>query len=181
MLKPAHARCTGKSILTITAACLIVAACNVSWAQPRQDVPVARDMREYPALTAWLECDECEAGELKAVVRLGEAALPTLGTKLRQGIAPAAVTRLRPLLEQRYDELAEHAQANPQIRLGSPSKNAFVELQMQRWQTQLQMRATRAIAAIGGASSRKILEAALATTDRPDLRSTIQQALKTLR
>src|SRR5947209_11444713 len=47
----------------------------------------AEDARRV--IVAWLECEECGDGELAAVVKLGEAAVPSLVAPLRDGPAPA--------------------------------------------------------------------------------------------
>ena len=42
------------------------------------------------AMVEWFECEECEQGELQAVVKYGQAIVPTLRASLLHGASPAS-------------------------------------------------------------------------------------------
>src|SRR5512134_3649634 len=60
-------------------------------------------------IVAWLECDECSEGELAAVVKLGQAAVPSLAANLRDGPSPARREQLRRHLEESHARLKDRS------------------------------------------------------------------------
>src|SRR5438045_405912 len=92
----ARLRIVAAAIVTFTA---------VLGAQQRDaaKLPAAQASAAVSVLKTWFECDECEAGELAAVVKLGEPVVPILGAVLRGGLSPATRELVRGQLADRYD------------------------------------------------------------------------------
>src|SRR2546430_17743167 len=69
------------------------------------------------ALVEWFECEECEEGQLQAVVKYGQAVVPLLRSALLQGASPASRELLRRELAKRYDELRKYQETHPQAKV----------------------------------------------------------------
>jgi hypothetical protein len=141
-----------------------------------EPAPSAGQSRADQVVTAWLQCDDCQAGELQAVVRLGQSVAPRLAGILNDGLPAATRDRLRRELEVRHDELAAFGQRNAHARLAS-SKEDFVATNMSNFEAQYRVRAAQALAAIGGTNARQSLESALSKTERPDVRRVIEESM----
>jgi len=145
-----------------------------------RQMTAAESAQAVQALTTWLECEECQDGELAAVTRYGQTVVPSLIAVLDGGPSPASREQMRRQLEVRYDELAERAQRNPNARLAS-SKDQFIALYLGNFDAQYRVRAAQALAAIGGQRSRGALEAALGKAQRGDVDSEIRRLLRTMK
>jgi len=132
------------------------------------------------ALATWLECEECQSGELRAVTRFGEAIVPSLVAILNEGPSPATRELLRRELEGRYDKLAEFAQKNPDAKVAS-TKEEFVAMYLRNFDAQHRVRAVQALGAIGGKQARAALEAAAGKAERDDVRTTVRQSLEKMK
>jgi hypothetical protein len=69
------------------------------------------ELREV--ILAWLECEECGAGELQAVTERGPGAVPLLIATLKHGISPARRARLELQLRERFSRLEAYRERHP--------------------------------------------------------------------
>jgi hypothetical protein len=136
--------------------------------------------RAAQVLATWLECEDCQSGELKAVTRYGQAIVPSLAAVLEAGPSPATGELLRRELEARYDKLAEFAQKNPNAKVAS-TKEEFVAMYLRNFDAQHRARAAQALGAIGGTQARAALEAAAGKAERDDVRTTVRQSLEKMK
>lgn len=120
---------------------------------------------------AWLDCEECSEGELAAVVKLGDAAVPSLVASLRGGLAPARREQLRRHLEESYAQLQNRSQA---------SAEAYVQRYTENLVALHRVRAASALSIIGGPAARQALEDAQAEPYRDDVKQSIKAALARL-
>jgi hypothetical protein len=139
----------------------------------------ARGQTLPPAVLAWLECEECVDGELEAVVRLGQAALPGLVASLRDGPPRARAEAYRRHLRKAYPMLADYARRHPDVKVPM-SEEEYVKTYLDNYTALYQVRAARALGAIGGDDSRRALEAALARPLREDVQWSVKKALDRL-
>src|SRR5688572_13230850 len=68
-------------------------------------------------IMTYLECEECEQGELEAVVKLGQTAVPTLSATLRDGPSDANRELLRRQLSDTYKRLKEYEKTHPDSKV----------------------------------------------------------------
>ena len=138
--------------------------------EPEQVTPeVSNTMRL--AVVDWLECEECEEGQLELVVEYGEQVTPMLIGSLRDGAAPASRELYRRELAQRHDELVAYSRTHPE---SAPTldKDEFVEHYLARHDALVRTRAAEALGQIGGPA------AAAAKSGQPDdVVEVIQRAL----
>jgi hypothetical protein len=120
---------------------------------------------------AWLDCEECSDGELQAVVKLGDAAVPSLIASLRGGLSPARREQLRRHLEESYPRLQNKSQASADVYVQRYTEN-LVALH--------RMRAADALSIIGGPTARQALESAQTEPYRDDVKQSIKAALARL-
>jgi hypothetical protein len=130
------------------------------------------------ALVEWFECEECEEGQLEAVAKYGEQVVPSLRAALLEGAAPATEELTRRELETRYDELQRYAATHPEAKVAS-SKEEFVAMYVGNLHAQYRTRAAQGLSRIGGPTAVRALEEGLGRADRPDVRGSIEAALKT--
>ena len=150
------------------------------------DRPAQQTATAGTPLLAWLECEECEAGELDAVVRLGEAAVPDLGTTLEKGPPPASQEGLRRHLIDSYAEMRKYKQRYCKAPEPSAddcklavSQKEYETMYLDNYDAQYKIRSARALGAIGGPEARKFLEEAVRRSEaREDVRDAIAAALK---
>jgi hypothetical protein len=132
------------------------------------------------AMVDWLECEECEEGQLENVLKYRAQLEPLLISTLHKGVAPANRELYKRELEKRYDELVAYSKTHPQGKPTS-SKEEFVNLYLDNLTAQYQTRAAQALAAIGGDKSRQALQTALAEQKREDVKAVINQALREIK
>ena len=132
------------------------------------------------ALVEWFECEECEEGQLEAVAKLGEPVVPSLRAALLEGASPATEELVRRDLAARYDDLQQYARTHPEAKVTS-SKEEFVAMYVGNLHAQYRTRAAQALSRIGGPTAVRALEEGLGRADRPDVRTTIEGALKTVK
>jgi hypothetical protein len=140
-------------------------------------------------IVLWLECEECTSGELDAVVKLGQAAVPSLAATLKDGPSNARKARMEQYLNEtheRYDEYWKtHTEDWPNPNdptVGAPAtKDVFVQGFLRNYEARYRMRAARALGEIGGDEARKALEeAAQDQRLRYDERNAVTEALQKL-
>lgn len=139
----------------------------------------AEEIRQ--SLVTWFECEECETGQMEAVVKHGETAIPSLIATLRSGSSPASREFLRRQLDLRYTELKAYERTHPAVKVAG-TRAEFIEMYLSNFDAQYRVRAATALAAIGGQQAEEALRDALDTSPREDVRATIANALdKTVR
>jgi hypothetical protein len=132
------------------------------------------------ALARWFECTDCEAGQLRAVTRFGQAIVPSLAATLNGGLSPATRETTRRFYAARYEELEKQGRADPRFKMSS-TKDEFVALYVDGLDARYRIRAAQALAAIGGTEARNALQMALGQAKRADVQTAIQQSLKDIR
>jgi hypothetical protein len=158
---------------------LAVALPSVGMAQSSPPPPAASE-RAARALSAWYECQDCDAGELNAVTRYGERVVPSLIAALNGGASPARREGLRRSLGAAYDQMAEQAQRYPE-RVLPESRSDYIERYAGNLDAQYRIRAAQALAALGGPQAAGALEAALAKPQRDDVRRAVERSLQKIK
>ncbi len=72
-------------ILSISALILLITTLGCPPIEKREPLTPARATQVRRTISTWLESEECMEGALEAVVELGEVAVPSLATVLREG------------------------------------------------------------------------------------------------
>jgi HEAT repeat protein len=128
---------------------------------------------------AWLECeDEC-APQLQAVLQLGPETTPILIRIVTEGPPPARLEAMQAHLERTYRELAAYSENHPEAALGM-GEAEYVGIYLGNYSAQYQIRSAQALVAIGDPQAFGPIQDALRSTQRPDVRDALQQALRTL-
>jgi hypothetical protein len=128
------------------------------------------------ALVAWFECEECEEGQLKAVLEEGDVIVPSLVAALEGGASPASHELLRQALLVRYEEMAAYAQG--QGEKVSFTRKEFINHQLGNLDALYRVRAATALGHVDHPSARTALQAASKSVERNDVRAVIDGALK---
>ena len=153
--------------------------CAPEPAEPPADLSPEEAEKVTRVMVAWLECEECLAGELDQVVEHAQYLQPMLISVLRDGPSPASRELLRLELEKRYDRISEYQRTHDNVRLAS-SREDFVARYLDNFTAQYQSRAAIALAAVGGESARRALQEAQQKAERDDVRAQISESLATL-
>jgi len=132
------------------------------------------------ALVAWFECEECSSGELEAVTKLGQSAIPSLAATLRAGPSPSSREIQHEHLVQTYREMQVYAKAHPRESNIKVSEEEYVRQYSENYVALYQIRAARALESIGGEQARKALTEALNSSLRDDVRSVVKESLQKL-
>src|SRR5262245_4694408 len=142
---------------------------------PQQEVELRRD------LVRWVECDESHGGQLQAVVRWGEAAVPSLAATLEQGPSLERMTAYRNGLGRTYEKLKAYSESHPD-RESEPllSLGEFVGLYTQNFIALYKSRAAIALGRTGGAAAKSALEKAQTQSLRPDVARSVKDSLARL-
>jgi hypothetical protein len=127
-------------------------------------------------IATWLECEECESGELEAVVKLGNVAVPTLAATLRGGPSAASREKLRRHLVTTYGQLRKEGETHREMRI-EQSEQAYVQTYMENYVALYQVRSAQALAAIGGDEARRALETAGGASLRKDVADAVNESL----
>lgn len=171
---------------SIVAAAMLLFACTESEPpKPQPEPPKPEPVSISPeqsaamrqALVEWLECEECEEGQLEAVVKYGEPLKPLLISALDQGASPASIELYRRALAQRHDELVAYSQDNPEAAPTLP-KDEFVALYLGNYNALYRTRAAEALAEIGGQDAIDALNRAAASAQREDVAAHIRALLE---
>ena len=130
------------------------------------------------ALVNWLECEECEDGELDNVLEYSELLRPSLVATLKAGPPEAGRERLRLHLSKTYRELEDYGRSHPEARLSSKGQSEYVHMYMGNYVAQYKVRAAAALGRIGGTEARESLQKARRSAEREDVKIACQQALQ---
>ena len=159
--------------------CVIVFASlgitEVSFAQDKEVSPEqALELRQ--AVTGWLECEECEEGQLEVVLKQGELAVPSLGAALERGPSPASLERVRMHLEKSHRDLVEYARTHDEVKVALKEEE-YVKAYLENYRALHASRAAEALGKIGGEAARKYLEAAAKRPLRADVQAVVKKHL----
>lgn len=153
---------------------LILPLWAIGCGQEDKWVPASSYGRDEGVLR-WLTCDECIEGELEAVLKMGEAAVPELASALIDGPDSEVIDSYRQFLEEQYSRLADRAVLEG---VGfETSRTEYVDKYVSNLIARYQIRAARALGYIGGNDAREALEGALSSQARDDVLATVQSVL----
>jgi hypothetical protein len=128
---------------------------------------------------AWIECeDEC-GGPLQAVVGLGPEATPLLLQIVTEGPPPERVEAMQQHLTRAYEELSAYSRTHPEAAL-TIGQADYLGLYLGNYTALYQIRSAQALVAIGDPQAAGVLQRALRSSERPDVRAAIQEALRQL-
>lgn len=133
----------------------------------------------HQLLEMWLECTECDRGELKAVASLGAMAAPSLIATLKRGPSQAKQEIMRLRLMRSYKQLTEYKNSH-HILTATESEADYIAHYLENYMAQHQIRAAIALAEIGGPAARRALEEAQATPLRKDVERVVNKSLEKL-
>lgn len=133
----------------------------------------------HQRLEMWLECTECDRGELKAVATLGALAVPSLITTLKKGPSQAKREIMRLRLMRSYKQLTEY-EDSPHVLTSTESEADYIAHYSENYVAQYQIRAAIALAEIGGPAARHALEEAQTAPLRKDVQRVVNKSLEKL-
>lgn len=114
-------------------------------------------------------CEDCTDGELRAVVKLGAQAVPSLIATLRDGLSPASQALFEEQLGSFYDTAA---------RKGRTTRQEFVAHHVGNREALVRVRAARALGRIGTPAAQAALREALVIRQRPSVEESIRRAIE---
>ena len=161
----------------LLALCLSAPECKKGGERPLTPEQAATMRR---AIITYLECEECEDGELEAVVKYGPAAVPTLAATLHEGPSQANLEQLRRHLTARYRDLKAYEQTHPEVKVPG-NEEQYVKTYMDNYVALNQARAATALAAIGGSKARRALEKSSLTSLRDDVKAVVKSSLEKIK
>lgn len=167
-------------LLALALLTLTVSGCRESAAPSDPAAERAADSRRI--IVEWMECTECEHGELDRVVALGPDVIPSLRATLLQGPSNASKERMRLHLVDAHRKLVEYWRTHPPAAARPASQDEYVDTFMSNYQARYQAQAATALKSIGGPDARKALEESLALQPplRDDVLRTVNESLAQL-
>ena len=165
-------------LIVLLALCMAATGCPRRGAGPNGNTNLTPEQSTEARRTivTYLECEECEEGELEAVVKLGQSAVPTLAATLRGGPGSANRELLRRQLQDTYRKLKEYETTHPNAKVAQ-TEEEYVKTYSENYVALYQSRAATALSAIGGPDARKALEEASQLPLRDDVKATIKASL----
>ncbi|HWN11155.1 MAG TPA: hypothetical protein VNO50_18090 [Pyrinomonadaceae bacterium] len=175
-------------LIALLAFCIAASGCTRPSVEPNNNQGSTNQAQLSPdqwtqtrrTIVTYLECEECEEGELEAVVKLGESAVPTLAATLLEGPSPANREILRRQLLDTYRKLKEYEKTHPKAKT-SQGEEEYVKTYAENYVALYQTRAARALGAIGGPNARKALEEASKLSLREDVKTEVKAALEKIK
>jgi hypothetical protein len=145
---------------------------DVTFAQDKEVSPEqAFELRK--AVIGWLECEECEEGQLEAVAKQGELAVPALGAALERGPSPASLERVRMHLEKSHRDLVEYSKTHDEVKVGLKEEE-YVKVYLENYRALHASRAAEALGKIGGEAAKRHLENASKLGLRADVQAVVK-------
>lgn len=135
----------------------LLVGCAVTTAQQPAQPPPAGNAA---TIEAWLECVECNAGELQAVVKLGPPAVARLGPSLLAGPPAAKLQSYEKYLRKMYADMKAYEKTHPK-NVVPFTEDEFVKRDMVKYTNLYRVRAATALGEIGGPEAAKVLDKAL--------------------
>jgi hypothetical protein len=165
-------------IYSLSVILLITQSCDRKPEEPELEPEKMAEIRHN--IMAWMECEECEDGELEALVEQGELVVPSLIAILDGGPSPANRELLRKNLENNYSKLLEYSETHPESEI-TMEKGEFVDTYVNNYVALYKTRSAIALGEIGGKESKEALERVLKTPVRDDVRSVIEESINKIR
>lgn len=164
--------------IAIAAMCIVALGCQAVYGQANRNSE--EQARAQQTVVDWLECEECVDGELEAVVKLGDAIVPSLASTLQRGPTPEQLELVRRQLSDNYDALTVYAKTHPDARVPM-TKDEYVRTYLDNYVALYRVRSAQALSRIGGADARKALEQARDAGYREDVSGAVTESLRQLR
>jgi hypothetical protein len=152
---------------------LLSASSTLSGAEEKKPIDPDQATEARRTLVAWFECEECSNGELEAVVKLGQLAVPNLAAALRGGPSPASREKLRRHLLTTYQDLLRYQKTHPESKLPI-SEADYVKTYTENYIAQYQIRSAIALGSIGVPEARRVLEEASKVHVRADVKAVLE-------
>jgi hypothetical protein len=130
------------------------------------------------AIRRWMQCVECDRGELDTVRTAGDAAVPTLRAYLLDGPEPEREDSVRRYLEWAWDTLV--AEPSTHVTPIHFNKTLMLQTFLGNLDATYRTRAARALQVIGGRDARAALDSARRLPLRPDVAHVVQAAFDSL-
>jgi hypothetical protein len=125
---------------------------------------------------SWLECEECISGELKAVIRLYNIAVPPLSIALREGPSQSSLEIYRRELMASYTKMAIYHDSKTKRQLAM-LPDEYTALHLRNYVRLYQVRALTALSMIGGKTATTALADALQAPLPSELKVKVREAL----
>jgi hypothetical protein len=166
-------------LTTVLALCLAAPECHknnpgTSPLPPEQAAQARRTIVNY------LECEECESGEIEVLVKLGQVAVPTLVATLLEGPPRTSLEVYRRNLAARYRELKEYERTHPETKVPG-SEQQYVTSYSDNFVAGYRVRAATALGLIGGPEAKRALEEASRLTLRNDVETAVKASLEKMK
>lgn len=162
----------------------LLISCNKSQKEPVQSEPVLTQQEKEDALRIimdYLQCEECENGELEKVVKLGTVAVPILISTMRNGPAPAKLMEHEEHLKSAYNEMVEYEKTHPDSKV-TVSQEEYLKIYESNFKALFQIRSIEALVLIGGdQAAQEIRKFQSEEMDREDVRVALDSAVKKLK
>jgi hypothetical protein len=168
-----------KSYALIT---ILLALCFIAPECQKRDPPLTPEQATQArrSIINYFECDECEEGELEAVVKQGPAAVSSLAATLREGPSRANLETLRRQLVINYRELKEYERTHPESKVPG-TEEQYVEAFTKNYIALYRVRAATALGAIGGPEAKRALEEASRKPLRDDVKAVVNSSLERIK
>jgi hypothetical protein len=166
--------------ITIIALSLPIIGCSSLSLKGQENLTPVQATEARRAIAAYLECEECDSGELEALVKLGQNISPSLAATLRDGPSPATRELYRRQLLATYKGLKEYEANHPEAKVPMEEQK-YVMTYLDNQAAYHRIRAATALAAIGGEGARKALEQAQEAAYRDDVKLAVKAALDKLK
>ena len=129
-------------------------------------------MPDYPTdpIGRWMECEECDEGELQAVVAMGSGAVQALSSHLIQGPPADRLEALDATLRASHARIAGTE--------GAESQAAFLERYRGNYVAKYQSRAAQALGAIRSPDALRALAQVDTASARIEVREAVRVALQ---
>ena len=148
-------------------------------AEADPDQSVEEFDKNQDIILAWLECEECQYGELKSVVALGKLAVPSLAAALQVGPSPASLEELRLYLIETYQQLQREQLIQRKHRLWTVDQ--YVNEYLQTYMNLYQVRAAKALGTICTPDAKTALVKNLPDTKSATVMAAVEAAQKMCR
>ena len=135
--------------------------------------------RDRELLDIWLTCEECSAGELDSIMRIGDRIVPRHSTALMDGPSDDAQQNYELQLREIYGERAARAQRNPDIQIRI-TESEFVERFLGNFVALYRVRAGHALAQIGVPDAAAALADAAEAARQGHFRDDVAEEVKRL-
>lgn len=140
---------------------------------PKQYIDLSHTIIQY------MECDDCEDGELDSLLKWNQLAIPSLSSILKSGPSPSQMERYRQFLIRSYKEMHTYAVTHPENKMTLDS-TAYINKMMENYVVQYQCKAALSLGLIGGADAKKALIEFTAKNYREEVIREVEKAKKRL-